>query len=203
MRSLSKAARKGLGAWGKRLPVYIASIATWFCTGIWHGFSPNFILWGMLNCFVIVISEELAPLYEKFHGKFPGLKQKALYGAFEMLRMFFLMNLIRACDLFPNVGEYFSRMGSLFTTWNFHILWDGTMLKIGLAVADYVILLCGIVALFTVSILQERGMKVRQSLRERPMVLRHGLILALLIAVLLFGNYGIGYDAGNFIYNQF
>ncbi len=203
MRSLSKSARRRFGNFGKRLPIYVASIATWLCTGIWHGFTPNFALWGMLNCFVIVVSEELAPLYERFHTRFPKLKAKAWYGAFEMLRMFFLMNLIRACDLFPNVGDYFHRMGSLVTTWNVHILWDGSMLNLGLTVMDYIIIACGILLMFVISVLQERGIKVRDALQARPMVLRHALIWALLVVVLLLGNYGIGYDAGNFIYNQF
>ncbi len=203
MRSLSKSARRRFGNFGKRLPIYVASIATWLCTGIWHGFTPNFALWGLLNCFVIVVSEELAPLYEKFHARFPKLKAKAWYGAFEMLRMFFLMNLIRACDLFPDVGEYLRRLGSLVTTWNIHVLWDGTLLNLGLSVTDYIIIGCGIVLMFAVSVLQERGVKIRETLQQKPMVLRHALIFVLLVAVLLLGNYGIGYDAGNFIYNQF
>ncbi len=203
MRNLSKAARKRFGDFGKRLPIYVASVATWFCTGIWHGFTPNFVLWGMLNCFVIVVSEELAPLYAKFHSCFPGLKEKAVYGAFEMIRMFVLMNLIRACDLFPDVTKYFSRMLSLVTTWNFKILWDGTLMDIGLSVQDYMIILFGIIIVFVVSLLQEKGVKVRQALQEKPFILRYALIFALLVIVLLMGNYGIGYDAGNFIYNQF
>ena len=109
MRDLSKWGRAKLGDFGKRLPVYVASVATWFVTGIWHGLNLNFVVWGMLNCFFVVLSEECVPLYEKFHAKFPGLKEKRFYGIFEMLRMFWLMNLIRACDLFPNVGEYFRR----------------------------------------------------------------------------------------------
>ena len=34
-------------------------------------------------------------------------------------------------------------------------------------------------------------------------VLRYALIFGLLVAVLLLGRYGLGYDSGNFIYNQF
>ena len=202
MLKLSKAGRQKFGNFGKRLPVYIASVATWFCTGIWHGLTPNFILWGMMNCFVIVISEELAPLYEKFHGKF-HLKEKRWYGAFEMLRMFMLMNLIRVVDLFPAVGKYFSRMGSLFTTFNFHILWDGTMMNLGLTGLDYAILGLSIVIVFSVSLLQEKKGSLRELLAQKPAVLRYSLIFALFLLVLLLGNYGIGYNAGNFIYNQF
>lgn len=201
MLKLSKAARGKLGNFGKRLPVYIASIATWAVTGIWHGITPNFLLWGMMNCFVIVVSEELNPLYEKFHNRF-GLKEKTWYGGFEMLRMFVLMNLIRIVDLFPEVGVYFSRMGSLFTTFNFHILWDGTLLKLGMTALDYAIVGAGIVILFCVSLFQEKKGSVREHLWDKP-VLRYILVFVLLVIVLLMGSYGIGYNANNFIYNQF
>ncbi len=203
MRSLSKFGRKRFGDFGKRLPIYVATVASWLATGIWHGFTPNFILWGVLNCFVIITSEELAPLYQKFHARFPGLKEKHWYSAFEMLRLFFLMNFIRVCDLFADVGEYFRRVGSLFTTWNIHILWDGTMLKLGLTLTDYIILLFGVGLLFAVSLLQERGPGIRQRLQDKPLFVRHGLIFLLLVLVLLLGSYGIGYDSSNFIYNQF
>ncbi len=202
MLKLSKSARKRLGGFGKRLPVYAASIATWFATGIWHGFSPNFIVWGMLNCFFIVLSEECAPLYEKFHNRF-HCKQKPWYGCFEMLRMFFLMNLIRVVDLFPNVGEYFRRMGTLFTTSNISLLWDGSMMKLGLTGLDYAILLGSIAVMFTVSLVEEKKGSVRQILWDQPAALRYGLIFALFVTVLLMGSYGIGFNASNFIYNQF
>jgi hypothetical protein len=201
MLKLSKAARAKMGNFGKRLPIYVASFATWFVTGIWHGITPNFVLWGMMNCIVIVISEELEPLYKKFHNRF-HLKEKAWYGGFEMLRMFLLMNLIRIVDLFPNVGDYFHRMGSLVTTFNFHILWDGTMLKLGLTRLDYGILLFGIAVMFAVSLIQEKKGSIREILWSRD-VLRYSLMIALLVIILLAGSYGIGYNASNFIYNQF
>ena len=201
MLKLSKSARERFGNFGKRLPVYVASIATWFVTGIWHGLTLNFILWGMMNCFVIVVSEELVPLYDKFHNRF-GLKEKRWYGVFEMVRMFVLMNLIRIVDLFPQVGVYFSKLGSLLTTFNFHILWDGTLLKLGLTGLDYGILLFGVAVMFAVSLYQEKKGSVRELLWNKP-VLRYTLVIAMLIMVLLMGSYGIGYNASSFIYNQF
>ena len=130
------------------------------------------------------------------------LKEKKWYGGFEMLRMFVLMNLIRIVDLFPKVGEYFRRMGSLFTTFNFHVLWDGTMLKLGITALDYGILAGSILVCFLVSLTQEKKGSVRQLLWERP-VLRNILIFALFLVIILMGSYGLGYDASDFIYNQF
>ena len=202
MLKLSKTARQKFGNFGKRLPVYVASIATWFCTGIWHGANANFILWGMMNCFVIVVSEELTPLYARFHNRF-HLKEKTWYGGFEILRMFMLMNLIRVVDLFPDVGEYFRRIGSLVTNFNFHILWDGTMMKLGLSGLDYAIVGCGILILIIVSLIQEKKGSVRELLAQKPAILRYSLIFTLFLIVLLMGSYGIGYNASNFIYNQF
>lgn len=196
MRKLGKAARKKYANFGKRVPVYIASFATWFCTGIWHGITPNFILWGMMNCTVIVVSEELVPLYEKFHSRL-RFKNKKWYGAFEMLRMFMLMNLIRIVDLFPNVEEYFRRIGTMFTS--FHV----PFMELGLTGLDYGILIGGILLLFAVSLFQEKQGSVREALLKQNFVIRYTLIFLLFLAVLLLGSYGIGYDAGNFIYNQF
>ncbi len=195
IRRLSKSARERWPKFGKRLPVYAAAVATWFCTGIWHGITPNFLQWGMMNCAVIVVSEELTPLYEKFHSRFPW-KRKRWYIAFEIGRTFVLMNLIRTVDLFPDVGEYFRRLGSLFSSAAVPFP------KLGLTGLDYGILTCGIVLMLAVSLVQERCGSIRELLWEKT-GLRYGLIAGLFFAVLLMGHYGIGYDAGNFIYNQF
>ena len=201
MRKLSKSARKKLGKFGKRLPVYVASFATWAVTGIWHGLTPNFLVWGMLNCIVIVASEELSPLYAKFHGRF-HLNEKKWYDAFQMVRMFCLMNLIRACDLFPHVGEYFRRIGTIFTDFRISVLWNGTLMRLGLTAPDYGILALGVAVMFFVSVSQERRGSVRERLWSRPN-LRCFLMVLLLLAIILLGCYGVGYDASSFIYNQF
>ena len=113
-----------------------------------------------------------------------------------MLRTFVLMNLIRIVDLFPDVGEYFRRMGSLLST--VYVPFS----QLGLTGLDYGILICGVVLMLTVSLLQERFGSVRELLWNRT-GLRYALTVVLFLAVLLMGNYGIGYDAVNFIYHQF
>ena len=202
MLKLSKYGRAKFGEMGKRLPVYVASIATWFCTGIWHGLTPNFVVWGMLNCFCIVLYEEVIAAYSGFCEK-TGLKGKKLWHGVEIFAMFMLMNLIRVVDLFPNVGEYFRRMGSLVTTFNLSILWDGTIMKLGLTGLDYCILFGGIVLMFAVSLFQEKRGSIRDALAAKAAPVRYAVIFALFLVVILMGSYGVGYNASNFIYNQF
>ncbi len=202
MLKLARVSRKHLGNFGKRVPVYVASIVTWFVTGIWHGITPNFVIWGMMNCLVIVISEELAPLYQRFHDRF-HLKEKSWYGGFEILRMFILMNLIRVCDLFPHVGDYFARVGSLFTSFHVSFFYDGSLLKLGLTGLDYGIIAFGVLLVFTVSVIQEKYGSVREILAKHYAFVRYSIVYVLFLLVLLMGNYGVGYHAANFIYNQF
>jgi len=202
MLTLSKKARAHLGNFGKRLPVYVASVATWAVTGLWHGFNAHFLLWAGLNCFFIVLSEECEPLYRRFHAKF-GLKNKPWYGAFEILRMFMLMNFIRATDLFESVGTYFSRLFSLFVSPRFSFFTNGSLMRLGLNGTDYLVLLCGILLLFAVSLWQEKRGSVREALLTLPSLGRYLLLFALFLAVLLLGSYGIGFDASSFIYTQF
>ena len=76
------------------------------------------------------------------------------------------------------------------------------MMKLGLTGLDYIILAGGILLMFCISLLQEKKGSVRQLLWDKPL-LRYILIFALLLIVLLMGSYGIGYNAGDFIYNQF
>ncbi len=181
-----------------KIIAYSASLVTWFLTGLWHGAGWNFIVWGLLNCIIIIISETLEPLYEKFHKKFPRITSSAPYGGFMAVRTFLLMGVVRSLDCYRNVGLTFSMWGSMLTMRGFGELLTGGIFELGLTVADIIIVAVGIVIIFAVSKIQN----IREKLYERP-VLCATLCSLLFICVLLFGAYGVGYDASQFIYNQF
>ena len=187
---------------GKKVPVYLASFIVWFLTGLWHGASWNFIVWGLGNFFLIMISEECKPLFSKIHERFPKMKQKAWFAVFQIFRTILLMSCLRMFDCYKTIPETIRMFSSIFTKWNGRILFDGSLLNIGLDMADYVILLAGVVLMFMVSFLQRKG-SVRMQIKTLPTVCRFGIWYALFLTVVLFGAYGMGYDAAQFIYNQF
>ena len=180
---------------------YLASAVTWFVTGVWHGAGWNFIVWGMLNFLIIVVSENLEPLYGKFHNKFPRLTESRLYGYFMSVRTFLLMGLIRSLDCYRNVGLTFLMWGSMFTFSGFCDLFSGGIFKLGLTPADLCIVLLSVTLVFFVSRAEAKG-SVREWLYERPVV-SAAICASLLLVTLLLGAYGVGYDASQFIYNQF
>lgn len=203
MLKLSKWSRKHLPErMGKRVPVYLASFVVWFTTGIWHGASWNFIVWGLGNFVVIMISQELEPLYAKFHKKV-NTDGSTVYKSFQVGRTILLMSALRLFDCYRDVPLTFKMFGTMFTTWNWKAVGNGTLLQLGIGRADYVILILGTILLFAVSMAGRSG-SVRDKLEKKlPMPARWGLFTVLLLVVVVFGAYGLGYDASQFIYNQF
>lgn len=201
MMRLSKWSRKRLGnCVGKRVPVYLATVVTWFLTGLWHGAGWNFIVWGLLNCLVILVSQELEPLYARFHKAFPKLTASGGYGKLMAVRTFLLMGLIRSLDCYRDVPTTFRMWGTMLTVGNW-----GEMLHelpaLGITVTNGIILAVGCLLMAVVGKLSQQG-SLRERLYDRP-ILSWTLCGALFVGVVLFGAYGIGYDASQFIYNQF
>ncbi len=186
----------------RRAAVYISTIIVWLATGIWHGAAWNFVAWGLTNGVIILISEELTPLYERFHHRFPTLEGATWYRGFQVLRTFAMMCCIRLFDNYGSVRTSLRQFGSLFTSWNVHEVTKEALLELGLGMKDYVVVLAGVILMFAVSMWGRKG-SVREKISRRPYVLRFGIFVLLFFAVLLLGNYGVGFDAQQFIYNQF
>ncbi|MBQ0043093.1 MAG: MBOAT family protein [Lachnospiraceae bacterium] len=202
MLKLSKFSRSHFGeALGKRIPVYLSSFVVWFATGFWHGASWNFIVWGIGNYVVIMISQELEPLYRKFHARV-NTDGNTAYKIFTILRTFLLMSCLRSFDCYRDVPLTFKMFGTMFTTPNWGILFDGSLMGLGLGIFDYCILAFGLIVLFTVSMSQRKG-PVRARLATLPYWIKFAIWFGLFIIILLAGAYGVGYDASQFIYNQF
>ncbi len=202
MLNLSRSARRKLGdALGKRVPVYLCTLIVWFATGIWHGSSWNFIVWGLLNGVVIMVSQACEPLYARFHARFQ-VKDRLAYRAFEIVRTTLLMSAIRLFDCYRDVPLTFRMFGTMFTTPNYGQLFNAEAMKLGLGGADYLVLAAG-VAIMVASGIRRKPVSMRERLEPIPAAWRYAAMYLLLIAVLLFGAYGVGYDASQFIYNQF
>lgn len=202
MLKLSKSSRMKLGdKIGKRVPVYLSTITVWFATGIWHGAGWNFIVWGLLNGVIIIISQECAPFYNWFHKKF-NVSHLFAYRLFQVVRTFLLMSSLRVLDCYRDVGLTFKMFGTMFTKWNAGELFQGSLLKLGLNTFDYMILAGGVMILVAFSLVQRSG-SVREKLAAKPELLRYAVYVLLILSILVFGAYGTGYDSNQFIYNQF
>lgn len=203
MLKISKWSRNHLGeVVGKRVPVYLSSFVVWLTTGIWHGAAWNFIVWGLMNFVVIMISQELEPLYAKFHNRFK-VKGKPVYEGLQIIRTILLMSAIRMFDCYRDVPLTFKMVGSMFTKCDLGIFTDGSLMQIGLNAADYIVLTIGLIIVLTVSICKVKVGSVREVLYTKPAFLYYAVMAVMFLVIIVFGAYGVGYDSSQFIYNQF
>jgi D-alanyl-lipoteichoic acid acyltransferase DltB (MBOAT superfamily) len=186
---------------GKRIPVHLVTLFTWFCTGIWHGVSGNFIAWGLANGIVIVISGELEPLYKRFNNRFKFTQTRG-YACFEVFRTFWLMCFIRAFDCYATVSETITVQLSVFVNFNWSKFVSEGVSNLGLDTADYIIVAAGIAVLIIASVIKSKS-GVREWLESKPLGVRFAVYGVLTFGILIFGVYGYGYDAQQFIYNRF
>lgn len=198
---MSKFSRKHLGKKiGRRVPLYLSVLTVWFLTGFWHGAGWNFIVWGLLNGFFLLLSEELKGVYGFFHKLIPMKKWKfRIYDAFCIFRTLFLISSLRMLDLSKDVGQAFRTYFSIFNVNHWHLV---KLEEIGLSYPDYFILAAGVFLLFFVSMASRK-----EDLRDKILVKKEGFwylgLGGLFLIILVFGAYGGGYDSSQFIYHQF
>jgi len=199
-----KASKLAAGVLGKKAggkaPVYIATLTVWFVAGIWHGASWNFIAWGMANGIVLLVSQELAGCFRRFRGRFSFASTRA-YRLFQVIRTIFLFACLEMFEYY-SFGTVFAMFGSLITSSSLSQLADGRLGTLGLNGADLGVLAAGIVFLLGAGLLKAGG-SVRERLEKKPALLQYGVVFGLFVLVLVTGVYGHGYDASQFIYNQF
>ena len=202
MQRFTKFCRARLGERaGRRLPVYVSTFTVWLATGVWHGASWNFIVWGLLNWAIMMVSEELEPLYGRFHDRF-GWSRGRGWQYVQVVRTFLLVCVLNLFDCYDSLATLAGLFRSVFTARNWNVLWDGSLLQLGLSGLDYGILAAASALMLGVSLAQRRG-GIRERLGRLPYPARFAIWYGLFLAVLLMGAYGIGYDASQFIYNQF
>lgn len=77
------------------------------------------------------------------------------------------------------------------------------MFSFGLDAPELLVLLTATLLLFAVDTMNSRGVSGRDVLAGQPAAVRWLTLLAGLAATLIFGVYGLEFNAGTFIYMQF
>lgn len=202
---LSRCARRPFGeAVARRVPLYAAMLMTWLLTGLWHGVSWNFVLWGLFNGAFLLLSRELRPLRERVGRRLPHLVASRPWQSLLCVGTFLTAGLFRTLDLNPRAGQTLSLWRQMLSPRAVTALLDCSFWSaLGLTVGQWMLLGCGVMLMWRVSRTantQDAPLRVR--------IAAHPWLCAMLCAlgvcaVLIFGHYGMGYDASSFIYGNF
>lgn len=103
-----------------------------------------------------------------------------------------------------SLKDAFYYIERIFTRWNPWALYDGTLYNCGLDRFEINILLAAIVVLILVDIVgYKKQMRIDSFLKSQCIWFRWGTVLMWMMGIAIYGMYGIGYDAKQFIYFQF
>lgn len=182
---------------------YMNTMIVFLVSGLWHGSSWSYVIWGGLNGFYQVVGGLLMPLKKKFAARFPAVEKSFGMKMLRTLVTFVLIDFtwifFRASSL-RQAADIFVR---IFDMNNPELLANGTLYDFGLNKQNFIVLGAAIVVLLIADIAKYKQIKMREVILNLNIVLRWGFLLAAVMSILLFGIWGSGYEETNFIYFQF
>lgn len=182
---------------------YFNIMLVFLASGLWHGASWSFVVWGGLNGIYQIIGKELKPLRDWVVQKF-GINRKAFsHRLLKIGTTFALINFSWVFFRAAGARQALSILKQMLSNFNLWIFFDGSLYTMGLDQKDFTLAIVAMVVLFAVSFLHSRGISLRQKIARQGLWFRWGIYYAAIFSVLILGIYGSGYDASQFIYFQF
>ena len=188
----------------KVLPTSVASLIVFLLVGVWHGASYKYVAFGLWNGGIIMLSILMQPLFDGLTDKLHINRKNFLFCLFQMARTFLVVLVGYVFDVAPSFKQGMMTIKRFFTDQSLSRGWS-EISELGLGKKDYILLaLCAAVVLI-VSIIQERhpDTNLRLMMDKKPFILRFILLLICVMAVIVFGIYGSGYNPADFVYMQF
>ncbi len=179
-------------------------MAVFLISGLWHGASWNFIVWGGIHGFYQVAADLLRPWKEKLCGKL-GIRREVL--SWKLLRMAVTFVLVDAAWIFFRADSVMNALRILKrilfrpTPW---LLFNGGIYELGLSRPEFGILLVSLAILFLAELVRyRRKVTVDVFLMEQNLWFEWLAVILLIVMIFVFGEYGPMFDAQQFIYFQF
>lgn len=199
---LAKWVRTHLGeGFGKRIPIYLPMIAVWALTGMWHGSESRYVVWGLFNCIFIILGTELEPVSALIMNRFKLTEDMFIVKSYRIVKTFWLMSFLRLFDITKDVPTAFATFKGVFKDWNMYS-YSHFEDWYSFSTENLVIAVIAILILFVHSMIERKG-SIRERIFKLPIPVQWVILSVLILAVVLFGSYGIGYDASSFVYMQF
>lgn len=185
---------------GKTLPGSIALVIVWFTTGLWHGASWAYIVWGLVNGLFIIAGIWLDPVYAKWKKAWHINENTFVWRAFQVIRTFILVTFIKVLPEVGTLSDGFGLWARIFTEHTipktFQELFPFVEKK------NHLIVALALVAVMIVISLIQRKKPFRTVFNRIPMVIRI-IILAVLFVVAMEIGWTVNGLSGGFLYAQF
>ncbi len=183
---------------------YLNIMITFLVSGLWHGASWGFVLWGGIHGFCQVMGNILKPVREKITD---ALKLNRKSFSFHFGQILITDIIVGFAWIFfraNSVEVAFKYIAKMFTRFNPWVLFDESMFSWGLDRPEMGILMIAVIALIIVSVIRyKKGIDIGTFLLKQDLWFRWAVFIILILAVIVYGEYGINFDSNKFIYFDF
>lgn len=184
----------------KLLPATTALFFVWICNGLWHGASIKYVMYGMYYYLIMLIGMFMEPVFHKIMSQLKIDREAKYFKIFQILRTILIVNIGMLIFRADTLSDAFSMFISCFKGWSLDM---NPLLHLGLDGKEILIVIIGVIIVFVVGLIKEKGICIRETVSKWNIVLRWSFYMVGLYSVIIFGAYGRGYDIVSFIYAQF
>ena len=181
----------------------MALFPVWLSNGIWHGASWNYIFYGMYYFVILMAEVILEPVGERIRSHLKNGEKDLRWTVPMQLRTWVIIFtgelFFRANGIKAGVHMFLS----MFRGFDLSVFWNGTMLRFGLDKADFLVIFFGLLTVGIVSNIEEHNRFGGKKPGDLKLPVRWGIYYALILAVIIFGAYGVGYQQVDLIYAGF
>lgn len=197
--SLSKLSMKLSKFNNKHFSKYLSKFLTsafplffvWFLNGLWHGASVKYIMYGLYYYIIMMIGLLIEPLFRHMNT------DKKWISILRIIRTWIFVGIGMTIFRAPSMSDALSVIISIFSSTS------GNVLDYGMGIIDFIIIVIFIFVLFVVGYKEERGKKISGEITSGFVLKKYFVYYVLIMLIIIFGIYGPGYDASDFIYGQF
>lgn len=193
--------------WGKKvaklLPPMLAMLLLWLVNGVWHGAAWKYmavVLWFWL---AVAAGQVLAPVTGWLTRTLRINTESFSWHAFQSLRTLGAYAIGVLFFTAKGVGHALALLKSAVTVFNPQMLFTYEFQALFNTDNDMYIMLAGLVVLFFAEAYMQGGRSLRGWVAAQNLPFRWALYYVLLFVILIFGIYGPGYSAAEFIYAGF
>ena len=181
---------------GKKIPTILAILILWLLIGLWHGASYKYIFAaGILPWFYLTISQLFEKQINTITTKLKIRTDCFSYHLFQSIRTVLLMCFIWLVVCSPNLSDFDNVIKSIFV-YNYDCFEK-------LPKVPFNIILMMMLLVCIVDYLNYIKINAFEVLQQQNIWFRYLIVLLLIGIILIFGAYGPGYNAVDFIYGGF
>ncbi len=182
---------------------YFNLIATFAVSGLWHGSRWKYVVWGLMHAAYQIIGDLIHKPKDAICEKISLSKNTKARKVIDMIITSFLVMIAWIIFRADTLEEGLMMIGAMFSNFNPWIFFNDSIFSLGLSQKDFGILAISIAVLVAVSAVQEIGIKIRDWFNRQNLIIRWMIYLCAIWSIWIFGTYGVGFDAADFIYGGF